>query len=361
MSPEIQQVPLSTKLDLAFQGFYAAIIAGSEPAEAEFDAAAFEFFDANAEQPWKLDLYFNNFTPLWDTRLKEGRFTAAAEVWTWALRSVLAWESGSGRRLHKGSAFYFSAIAKIIAGDLDTGYLHAHLAFEEDRVTHAVLSPRTPSLALVSMDPDNPNQAFRVWVVAQSALVLAALNRYENTHNRVLTFADFRAKLLQQESFSEATFMFAYSFARLYRLESNGTVSLSSDFAGQLGANILFDFTLVIDSVLRRIATGESKFIKLAEALSDKASLGLSFNRLREINGLFNTDFDHTATRLLDGTLVLNDGFHVHGLGSCLALTYGCRNRAAHDVTSIGAIRHRFKDVKTAVLDTLFLAVEVLQ
>ena len=134
----------------------------------------------------------------------------------------------------------------------------------------------------------------------------------------------------------------------------------SSQFSGQLAANILFDLTLVIDAVLCAIEPQKWKFFDLAIALSNRTSLGLSPERLSKIKKLFDNDFDGAANRVLDGAVVLDDGFKVQGLAACLALTYVLRNHAAHDLTSISVIRERFQHVKNAVLDTLFLAVETL-
>ena len=70
-------------------------------------------------------------------------------------------------------------------------------------------------------------------------------------------------------------------------------------------------------------------------------------------------DFEQTLIACLDETVRLDDGFDVKGLAAALALTYGCRNRAAHDVSAVTVIRDRFEEVRQAVLDSLFLAVEI--
>ena len=350
---------LSPEMDVEFSEFYQAVFRGASPDADGFDAAARSFFDSQGGDAGKVDDFFNNFTPVWTTFLAQGRNTKASSIWEWALRPAREWERISQSRLHKGTAFYFSAMTAILAGDLDAGYLYAHQAFEEDRLTHGVALPATPSLSLVCMDPDNVDQAFRGWVVEKSEFLTRALDQYRSRHGRQLDFRDTRTKLLTRADLAEATFLLSYSVARLKRLEAIGRVGFSSEFAGQLASNILFDVTLVTDAVIRKASGLHGSFIDLAAELSSRANLQLSNSRLRKINGLFQQDFEQTLIACLDETVRLDDGFDVKGLAAALALTYGCRNRAAHDVSAVTVIRDRFEEVRQAVLDSLFLAVEI--
>jgi hypothetical protein len=357
----VAQVTLRSLLpdiDREFAKFYEAVQGDAGPNAADFDAAANVFLDQRGGVPSDVDAFFNNFTPLWTNILSQGRIASASTVWIWALRPVLSWETASGKRVHKGTAFYFAAMTAILAGDIDAGYLYAHRAFEEDRITHGHLAPATPSLSLVCMDPDNVHQAFRDWVMEKATFVNSALEHYRSAHGRSLDFFGLSAKLLQRTELGDATFLFSYSVARLRRLEALGSIPFSSGFGGQLGANLLFDITLVIDAVLRRANAPIWKFIDLAAALSTQAALDLTKPRLIKVNARFQGDFDGTVNACLDGALILDDGFNVRGLAASLALTYGCRNRGAHDVSSVGAIRNRFDEVRQALLDALFVAVE---
>lgn len=342
----------------AFQPFYKDAVNGVEPNARTFDEAAFAFFDEKSAEPGIVDDFFNAFTPLCSQRLAVGAWGQAATVWTWALRPALAWESDRGKRLHKGTAFYFSAMTAILAGDLDAGYLYAHRGLEEDRLTHGVVSPKTPSLSLVSMDADNVQQAFRPWVVGKAQFVERALNVYRQTRGRGLDAAGLRAKLLDHADRIEPTFLFSYCVARLRRLEAMMPGGHDSDFASQLRLNILFDLALVTDNLLRRIAPGKEQFIDLAVTLSAFASLQLTKDDFGSINGRFKADFVGTAVAILDGHYILASGRQLTGLERDLALAYGCRNRGGHHLSGGHVLNNRFNEFRQSLLNTAFLAVE---
>jgi hypothetical protein len=342
----------------AFQPFYEAAVNGVEPNVGTFDEVAFAYFDEKGTDPGAVDEFFNAFTPLWNQRLAVGAWGQAATVWTWALRPAFAWESDRGKRLHKGTAFYFSAMTAILAGDLDAGYLYAHRGLEEDRLTHNVVSPKTPSLSLVSMDADNVQQAFRSWVVEKAQFVERALDVYRQTRGRVLDAARLRAKLLDNADRIEPTFLFSYCVARFRRLETMMPGGHDSDFASQLRLNILFDLALVADNLLRWIAPGKEQFIDLAVALSASASLQLTKDDFRSVNGSFKADFVGTAVAILDGRYTLASSHQLAGLESDLALAYGCRNRGGHHLSGGHVLNSRFNEFRQSLLNTTFLAVE---
>ena len=356
----IQLPPLTPSMKRAFQPFYEDALNGVEPNSGTFDEAAFSFFDEKGADSSAVDEFFNAFTPLWSRRLAVGAYGQAGAVWTWALRPALAWESNCRKRLHKGTAFYFSAMTAILSGDLDGGYLYAHRGLEEDRLTHGVVSPKTPSLSLVSMDADNVQQAFRLWVVEKAQFVERLLEVYRQTRGRNLNTVGLRAKLLDHADRIEPTFLFSYCVARLRRLEAMMPGGSDSDFASQLRLNILFDLALVSDNLLRRIASDKEQFIDLAVALSTSASLQLTKDDFKSINGSFRADFPGTAVAILDGHYTVASGRRVSGLESDIALAYGCRNRGGHHLSGGHVLNGRFNEFRQSLLNTAFLAVESL-
>jgi hypothetical protein len=356
----IQLPELTPDLKRAFQAFYDAALNATQPDPVHFDTVAYEYFDEKGSDPGAIDEFFNSFTPLWNSYLHHGQLRLAASVWNWALRPALAWEQSRNANLHKGAAFYFAAMTAVLLGDLDAGYLYAHRAFEEDRRTHGSVAPRTPSLSLVSIDPDNVHQAFREWVVEKAQFVEASLTKYRQSSGRQLDFTTLRAKFLDRSELLEPTFLFSYCIARLRRLLSVMPGGLESAFASQLHLNILFDLTQVTDALVRRVAANKWQFIDLVEVLSSAASMTFGKAELRKLNESFTKDFNATATQLLDGNYSLSSGRLVAGLDGDLALTYGCRNRGAHHLSGGGVTSRRFDELRQSLLNTVFLAVETL-
>jgi hypothetical protein len=61
----------------------------------------------------------------------------------------------------------------LLRGDLDHGYLLIHQAVLEDIETSGQPRPNTPGYALVSLDYNRVEQAFRQWVMAQAEFLAA--------------------------------------------------------------------------------------------------------------------------------------------------------------------------------------------
>lgn len=353
---------LDPELDKAFVHLYTSFFKGSGQSKGNFQEAALAYFDKTDGHMTAADEYFFNFTPLWLFQHNSGPLYRSLEVWQISLAPALEWERRSGRRLHKGAPYYFSAASAIVNGDLDVGYLYAHKALAEDALTHHNPTPPTPSYALVVMNADETQQMFRDWVQRKADYVTGHLEIYRQEHARTLTWATLRTKFLMNQRFKDEAFLFSYSIARLWRLRAMGSPSDYGTFGSQHGSNVLFDLTTVVESVLRVLVkpVGRSQFKDLAARFSSSKGLQLSDDRLGALNKMFETDFDKSVESLLDGQCSLNDGFTITKKAMPLAITYGCRNRGAHHVEAKSVFGNRFDAILEAVLATLFLAIESL-
>ncbi len=66
-------------------------------------------------------------------------------MWEWALGIAHSWEATNpGRRLHKGTGYYFAGVRDIALGNLDRGFLYMHQAAEEDRMSVGGFLPPDP-------------------------------------------------------------------------------------------------------------------------------------------------------------------------------------------------------------------------
>src|SRR5262245_55887835 len=111
---------LNPTLDSAFASFYASVQTGSNPDEGSFDRAAEQFLATRTDYR-EHDDYFNNFTPLWKLHLGDRHLETAAAVWPWALRPALRVEA-TGKRVHKGTPYYFWGMTELLADKLENGY-----------------------------------------------------------------------------------------------------------------------------------------------------------------------------------------------------------------------------------------------
>lgn len=351
------------ELNRAFISFYEQALTPGAIDIAPLIVAAGAFFDGHKGSPTAADDYFTNFTALWSFIDSQMPWHKALEVWRLALEPVRHWEELNGARLHKGVPYYFAAVSAIKNGDLDTGYLYAHRALEEDVKTHGSRTPSTPSYALVVMDASVEAQAFRGWVIAKSDYLEGCLGSLRLNGKSTLSLQQLRTRFLLNPELRDEAFLFSYCIARLLRLRPLRPIAQYGPFGGQHAANVLFDLTTVIESLFRRIVTptGKGMFKALVAAVSARIGAQLSDDRLNELNRRFEHDFSGTMRVLLDGRLVIDKAHLVAGSGSALAITYGCRNRGAHHVSGAEVFGERFDELTSAVLQALFTAIEHLR
>lgn len=350
---------LSPDLDAAFERLHAAHYGNTPVAWDEFGAAASAYFDAHVGDGTAHDHYFNNFTIVWREFLGNGRYDLAEHIWSRALQPALDWETRTGNRLHKGTPYYFWAMTVIRRGDVDRGYLLAHKALQEDVDSSGRDTPDTPGYALVSLNYERVDQAFREWVVKQARYLDTLLLDYNETHVRNLTIQSVRARFLTQPPSTDTLFLFTYTLARLMNISDMPSHAKTNAFAGQLEINILFDLTLVIDATIKDKNRTRWKFIHHAERLLAAAGAQLTNQDLRDVNTAFENDFDGTLTAALDGTLSPPAGA-LSRLQCDVAMAYGIRNFGAHNTGTAPAVYNRFDEVQRTLFRVLFAAVEHL-
>lgn len=355
---------LDAPMDKAFLALYAAYLSNHPYNWADFEKAALEFFSgetgANASAQ---DKFFTNFTIIWRRLFNSRRLDDAESLWEMALRPALIWESQHPDNfIHKGTPFYFWGGTSILKGDLDRGYALMHQAVEEDVRTTRDQFPNTPAFALVTLNYAKVDQFFRGWVLLQAELLIELIKTYCTSHGRQLSLDEFRNRFLLIPPNRDTVSLFAYTLARLLRLQNLPGYALRSDFAGQLEMDLLFDIILVIDAAIKaKNPDDRARFRAHIAFLSDRAGLGIR-QHLSQLNTEFNrpNNFDSTLTAILDGSFRFNEGSVLSGLAGDLAIAYGLRNHAAHNVSSVSTIWERFSEIRQSLFNTLFLSVEVL-
>jgi len=347
-------------MDQAFIDLYGAFFGGTTADWSRFEAAATRFFAESGVGPAQHDSFFENFSIVWQRWMQAGRLAQAEELWKLGLRPALAWESGdANRRVHKGTPYYFWGMTAILRGDLDKGYALMHQAVEEDVITYGQDSPPSPAFAFATLDAMKPDQAFRGWLLDQAKLVSTFLDSYTRTTGRSFDLNSFQKRFLANGSNRDAAFSLAHALARLMNLVAIPDYARHSRFASQLQIQVLFDITLVIDAAIRPYNAPEWSFIKHAELLAQRASLTLKQIQLREVNGLFKSDFEGTLSGFLDERITLSDGSVPKGLVRDICVAYGLRNYGVHQVTSAMSLPRRFDECAKRIFNVLFLSVEM--
>ncbi|MCU1334905.1 MAG: hypothetical protein JWO19_486 [Bryobacterales bacterium] len=351
---------LGAPLEPLFERFYADYFAGRPLPWDEIAVAARDYFDQQVGAFGAHDDYFNNFITLWQRMIVAQLYVEGESVWEQALKPALDWEQAHpGQRLHKGTPYYFWAMTVIMRRDMDRGYLLGHKAFQEDVDSSGQATPDTPGYALVSLNHENLNQAFRAWVVAQAHYLDQRLTDYKSIHGGTLTLADVRQKFLTNPPTIDTLFLFTYTLARLMNITDAPDHTRTNAFAGQLEINILFDLTLVIDAATKK-KDNQRYFSDHAAYILAQVGHPLTVQpELGQINGFFINDFDGTLRAALDGTLTL-PGKALDRLQCDVALAYGIRNFAAHNTGTAPTIYNRFQEVQQALFRVFFVTIEHL-
>lgn len=186
--------------------------------------------------------FFENFTPPWGFFLRQGRHSAAEQLWISAFKITKDWELEKSVRIHKGTLYYFWGVTCILAGDLDKGFLLMHGALEEDKITSSTEVLRKPAFMFVSLDDSKADQFFRPYVLKISQFVNQHLDEYCNTRGGKISLDHIRRTFLRDDDFIEILFHFVYAMSCLERLiEEIQTYSVESAFSAILYTNKLFN------------------------------------------------------------------------------------------------------------------------
>lgn len=218
--------------------------------------------------------------------------------------------------------------------------------------------PDTPGLALVTLNDDRLNQAFRSWVLGQAGFLDQDLiPNYEAMHQRSLSLLQVKQRFLHAPPDVETIFLLAYTLARLMWIEGRPSHTTKNRFAGQLLLSILFDTTLVIDAAISAKNPSTWRFSQHVERLLTVAGHRLTQVQLGRIKSQFDGDFEATVQSALDGTLTPEPPTVLTRLQCDAALTYCLRNWRAHNVGSASVIWMRSSEIYRAVFRTLLATI----
>ncbi len=352
---------LEPKMDQAMVELHAAFLGNQTLRWDKFKEQALAFFENNYDNHELTEKYFQNFTIIWEHYRSNGLWDLAENIWNLALEPAIEWEANNqGKRIHKGGPYYFWGMTAIQRGDLDRGYALMHQALEEDVRTTGRAYPDTPAYAFAALNYEKLDQAFHQWVLFEAQFLSQRINEYCVNRGHGLTLEDFKNKFLQAPPSIDAIYLLAYTIARLIRLDSLPSYLLSSPFAGQLLQNLLFDLVQVVDVTIAKKNQPHWRMVDHINHLSRKAGVLISKTNLQDVNSNLQADFEKTITEILDGSFKFRDGTSSTQIQSDLLILYGIRNRGAHGISSVPITWKRFKDLRNAVFNSLFLATEIL-
>jgi hypothetical protein len=355
----INLLSVGIEMDKSFMSLYSSFSSSIPFNWDEFDRVVKQFLKKHRNRSEIHDKYFSNFSPLWNNYLSAGNYNYAGKIWQIALKPVIEYENANpNKEIHKGTAYYFWGITNILKGDIDTGYLLFHKALDEDIKTTGDPYPNTPAYALACINFNKQDQAFKEWVFLQAQFLDSYIQNYSIQNNRNFSISDFWKKFLDSKPNTDVVFLFSYSIARFVHLSSIGTENFKSVFCEQLILNIFSDITLIIEATAKIKNPTGSSYINHAEYISTISQYPISNNKLGEVNKLFQNNFNETLQLCIDGSLHLSDGNTFNRIQSDILISYGLRNKGAHDLSPSKTIINNFDKILESLFNILFLIVD---
>lgn len=351
---------LGVDINKAFYSLYSAFLGSASYNWEDFQQSAFEYFNNSSTGPHQHGLFFNNFTPLCNLFLSSGQISQVEVIWDKVTQIALDWESQSGKRIHKGTPYYFWGMAAILKSDLDRGYALNHKALEEDMYFSGHLQPDQPALAWATLNADKTEQAFLSWVTAKSEILKHHLQNFCQHYSQSLTFSQVNTSFLQCHAVINSVFMLSYVLARIKKMREAPKQVFDGKFSSQLHLNLLFDLALVIDGAIHYHNPTQWKFLDHADFLVQQTGLSLNRQDLKDVNNSCRQNLDQTVPDLLDGHFQTSRRMSISGLERDVAITYALRNKGGHSQEPSTSIQTRAIEVYQGVFNTLFLAIKSL-
>jgi hypothetical protein len=356
--------PIVEELGADLAGQFGALEAGLRGApfdEAPFRVAAFDFFDRCVTAGVNPDPFFN-----WIGTLAlplPGTPLAVMGLWEWALAIVHEWEDAApGRRVHKGTGYYFAGMRDIALGNIDRGFLYMHQAAVEDRLSTGDPMPPRPAIWFITLDPRDPNQAYHDKVREYETYLDAQLAAYRESGRGSLTIASLRERLGRHDELLDVMTTIAHTVARASSLGNPRTKRIrSSDFAALILSEVALELCLALEELMLR-ASGSpgGTFHPLATWCAPRAGMALTGPELGQLNGRFRNAFKQTVAEVLDGRQVATFSRPLSDLESDLVVAYGVRNRSAHGLERPTALSAEFDRLLPRLYFAAFTAFEAL-
>jgi len=303
-------------------------------------------------------------------------------TWEQGIELVHEWETLRGRRVHKGSGYYWAAVRDVVLGNLDRGFLYMHSSLDEDRRTTSTSSlPDTPSAKFVTLDAARTDHYFKSQVDRYVAFLTEHLDTYRSSGRGTLAFPDLRARVLScPKALLDTFFTLVYTVARSINLKGPRLASQirRTDFGAVFLGGMALDACVVTEHAVRHSPTGGPKAVGIAvahkkktptfvhmalviaEGAAPSGEVDLTMQDLSTLNGAFQNAYEATMRQVLDGSYALASKRTLSLREKDVAVAYGVRNVMAHGVPNEPVVATRFDEIEQSLFFCIFSALERL-
>jgi len=282
----------------------------------------------------------------------------------------IAAETHKGRKLHKGTPFYFGAEASVLAGRFDEGFVLMHRALEED-ARRLNQYTQAPAYKFVALKGASRKQHFRPYVKELLRFIIHMLEGYRINGARSLSYKVLRGKFLDSRDSTVETarlyFVFAIMRIRdLRELERKGLADKT--MAPLVYANALMSLLLVIDTISTKWSGG--KYFRdhtycLAQKMGWTSTTAKGYRGDIAPDDRFSTNASGATVRkniknVISFKYVTKHSNRVlYPLERDFLLSWQFRNFSAHP-SDLGFLWNNYAVILEAVMNSFFISVEFL-
>lgn len=332
---------------------------------ASLEAEVFKYFDQWGENhPQEIDNLFTRFARIWALYYQSRKFQDADEFWKRPLDYATKWEETRKGHLHKGTPYYFRAMAAVASGNIDRGFLFFHQALDEDEKIQGRPAVNT-AWRFVTFDYSNKHQAALGLLKPRADWLGNIISTYQTSGRGSLSLATLKNRVLDNPQLTETTFSFTHAVFRSENFMSLPEGFRSSTFASQLALDILFSLCRIAEVWLKDRQPPNNRYERqlggqLIRFFRDNHFVSQPpYLTDTDLSQIGNADFDQCLDALLDGKQgPLPRPFRP--LESDLIIIYILRNQAGHATASSDVVSTRFEDLLERVFFGLFQIVEAL-
>jgi hypothetical protein len=227
----------------------------------------------------------------------------------------------------------------------------------EDEATTGQAMPSRPSTWFVTMDPSEPNQAYRPRVSEYAAVVESYLREYATTGIGTMTMGDLRTRLKRPEMLNTAVgLLHIVAQVRVMKDPSTHRVR-EQEFAALVYSQLLLEIALIFEELLAPIV-GATPAMTLGGMLPSYSAPAFHITSAdcHLVRDECNRDLDAAATSLLDRGGLAGRTFAAQKRDALLL--YGVRNASAHRLARSSVLARRFEDLASHLLFAVFYLFE---
>ncbi|MEW6366708.1 MAG: hypothetical protein AB1714_18920 [Acidobacteriota bacterium] len=322
------------------------------------------------------DETFWHATALWQIFMACAMPGEAEKWWTAVIRHALAWESmHAGRRLHKGTPYYFAGVTAILNGNLDRGFLLMHQAVEEDRVTCETIARATqdaskegdylklPAYLFVTLNSEAQDQFFKGKVDEVAEYLRSRIEEYNKATGRAFTLADFRARFLAQPQMVDEAFAFVFALYRLKAFEDDRPAGLETVFRSIYLSDLYFQICRVLECLLQEELGRTNMLGGLLPLLASEARVGwkqLTHDEIEVLKKKCQADFDGMLRLLLSHKYAYSSGAGPSPAEESMLVASTLRNFGAHRIEQMLVLGEEFLSIRRHLINAILTTVDLL-